>query len=111
MDSRKNPLAIEAGIDRRTVLASALGALAFGSGFVPRNAHADDDVKIGWIKPVTGPLASSFAPLYLAGQIAMDEINAAGGILGRKLVKVEVDDQGSPAQAPIATRRLIEDGV
>jgi ABC-type branched-subunit amino acid transport system substrate-binding protein len=41
----------------------------------------------------------------------MDEINASGGILGRKLVKIEVDDQGSPAQDPIATKRLVEEGV
>ncbi|MEJ8849182.1 ABC transporter substrate-binding protein [Variovorax rhizosphaerae] len=111
MNPGNHSLPIETGVDRRTVLASALGALALGGGLLPRNAHAEDDVKIGWVKPITGPLASSFAPLYLPAQIAMDEINAAGGILGRKLVKVEVDDQGSPAQSPIATRRLIEDGV
>lgn len=96
-------------LDRRTVLASAVGVAAIG--LLPRISHSQDVVKLGWIKPMTGPLASSFGPLYLAAQIAMDEINAAGGILGRKLVKVEVDDQGSPSQNPIATKRLIEDGV
>jgi ABC-type branched-subunit amino acid transport system substrate-binding protein len=99
------------GVDRRLVLGS-LGALALGGALAPRRAFAQAaDVKIGWIKPMTGPLASSFGPLYLAAQIAMDEINATGGIMGSKLVKVEVDDQGSPAQSPIATKRLIEDGV
>jgi len=100
------------GINRRTVLASALGGLVGGTSLLPLHASAQtDDVKIGWIKPVTGPLASSFGPLYLAGQIAMDEINAAGGILGRKLVKVEVDDQANPSQSPIATRKLVDQGV
>lgn len=99
------------GVQRRTVLASAVGTAAVATGLLPRAAHAQDVVKVGWIKPMTGPLASSFGPLYLAAQIAMDEINAAGGILGRKLVKVEVDDQGSPAQNPIVTRRLVEEGV
>lgn len=70
-----------------------------------------DDLKIGWLRPLTGPLASSFESLYAAGDIALDEINAAGGILGRKLVKVEVDDGGAPANQPIAVRQLIEDGV
>ena len=112
MESHNHSPAPEAGINRRTVLASTLGALALGSGLVPREARAaEEDVKIGWIKPITGPLASSFGPLYLAGQIALDEINASGGILGRKLVKVEVDDQASPSQSPIATRKLIEQGV
>lgn len=95
-------------INRRTVLSSA-AALAAGS-LVGRNAFAADDVKIGWIQATTGPLASSFGPLYLAADIALDEINAGGGILGRKLVKVTADDQASPAQEPIVTRRLIEDG-
>jgi ABC-type branched-subunit amino acid transport system substrate-binding protein len=112
MDPRNDAISVEPGIDRRTLLASALGAFALGSGFVSRTAFAQTgDVKIGWIKPVTGPLASSFGPLYIAAQIALDEINAAGGILGRKLVKVEVDDQASPSQSPIATKRLVDEGV
>lgn len=98
------------GLDRRTFLATAVAGLALGmSG--RRARAAAPDVKIGWIRPMTGALASSFGPLYLAAQIAMDEINAAGGILGSRLVKVEVDDQGSPAQEPIAMKRLIEEGV
>jgi branched-chain amino acid transport system substrate-binding protein len=111
MDKISNKLSTVPSAGRRTLLASALGTLCLGSGLIPRIARADEPVKIGWLKPITGPLASSFAPLYLGAQIAMDEINASGGILGRKLVKIEVDDQGSPAQAPIATRKLIEEGV
>lgn len=98
----------QAGIARRTLLqggAAALGMSTFGA------ARAQDVVKIGWLKPLTGALASSFGPLYLGAELAMEEINAGGGIMGRKLVKLEVDDQGSPAQAPIATKRLIEEGV
>jgi branched-chain amino acid transport system substrate-binding protein len=96
------------GPSRRKVLASA-GAIAAAS-MLGRNAFAADDVKIGWIQATTGPLASSFGPLYLAADIALDEINAGGGILGRKLVKVVADDQASPAQEPIVTRRLIDEG-
>lgn len=70
-----------------------------------------DDLRIGWIRPLTGPLASSFEALYAAGDIAVDEINAAGGVLGRKIVKIEVDDQGAPAQQPLAMRQLVNEGV
>lgn len=98
-------------VNRRTVLCYGASAVALAAGgLIGRNAFAADDVKIGWIQPTTGPLASSFGPLYLAADMALDEINASGGILGRKLVKVTADDQGSPAQEPIVTRRLIEDG-
>lgn len=96
------------GRGRRTLLragAAAVGTFAIGT------SRAQDVVKIGCLKPLTGALASSFGPLYLGADLAIEEINAAGGILGRKLAKVEVDDQGSPAQTPIATRRLIEDGI
>ena len=99
-------------IDRRILLAHgarAAAALATGSLF-GRGAFAADEVKIGWIQPTTGALASSFGPLYLAADMALEEINAAGGILGRKLVKVTADDEGSPAKEPIVTRRLIDDG-
>lgn len=98
-----------APLSRRRLLQGGAAAAIGGFGFGP--AQAQDVVKIGWLKPLTGPLASSFGPLYLGAELAMEEFNAGGGILGRKLTKVEVDDQGSPAQAPIATRRLIEDGV
>ena len=72
---------------------------------------ADSDLRVGWVRPLTGPLASSFEPLYFAGDLAINEINAAGGILGRKLVKVEVDDEGSPAKQPIVMRQLLDQGV
>lgn len=112
MDSRQRD---QHGIGRRAVLAhgARLGSSAIvlaAGGIFARGALAADDVKIGWIQPTTGPLASSFGPLYLAADMALEEINAAGGILGRKLVKVTADDQGSPAQEPIVTRRLIEGG-
>src|SRR5262249_54365457 len=97
---------------RRAVLKLGVGAAALAAaGLRGRAALAADEISIGWLKPLTGPLASSFNPLYISPQIALDEINKAGGILGKKLVKGEVDDQASPAQEPIAMRRLIEAGV
>jgi ABC-type branched-subunit amino acid transport system substrate-binding protein len=102
---------LPASFARRKVLkqgAAALAAVSFGS--LVRPAFSAEDVKLGWIQPMTGPLASSFSPNYLGADFALEEINAAGGILGSKLVKVTADDQGSPAQEPIVTRRLVEEG-
>jgi ABC-type branched-subunit amino acid transport system substrate-binding protein len=87
-----------------------MGATIAATGLLGRRAVAADEVKLGWIQPMTGALASSYGPNYLAAEIALDEINAAGGILGRKLVKVVADDQASPAIEPIVTRRLIDEG-
>lgn len=56
-------------------------------------------------------MVSSFVGSFAAGDIAIEEINAKGGILGRKLVKFEVDDAGSPTQQPIALRQLADEGI
>lgn len=98
-------------VTRRQILKSGAGfALAGLALNIPRAAAADT-LHIGWVRPLTGSLASSFAPLYFAGDIALQEINSAGGILGKQLVKVEIDDEGSPAKEPVAMRQLIEQGV
>jgi ABC-type branched-subunit amino acid transport system substrate-binding protein len=99
-----------APISRRSVLVHGVGATVAASGLLGRPAFAAGEVKLGWIQPTTGPLASSFGPNYVAADIALEEINANGGILGSKLVKVAVDDQASPAQEPIVTRKLIDEG-
>ena len=75
-------------------------------------ARADEaTLRIGWVRPTTGKLASSFAPLYAGGDIALAEINAAGGILGKKLVIHEEDDEASPAKEPGVVKKLQDAGV
>lgn len=95
-------------LNRRGLIAGAAAVAAAG-----RAAHAapENEVKVGVMKPLTGGLVSSYAPLFLVVDLAIDEINRNGGILGRKLVKTEVDDEGSPARAPVAAQRLIEQGA
>lgn len=96
-------------LDRRLFLGSiaALGASAYGR----RSLAADDSFNIGWVRPTTGRLASSYAPLYIGGLIAIDEINAAGGVMGRKIVRQEEDDEASPAREPAVIKKLQESGV
>ncbi|GGC86594.1 ABC transporter substrate-binding protein [Chelatococcus reniformis] len=88
-------------ISRRGLLKAAAalgGGLALpGLGWAQ---GAGEPFKIGWVRPTTGRLASSFAPLYAGGVIAIDEINAAGGIMGRPIVRDEQDDEASPAKEP-----------
>lgn len=92
---------------RRFIQGVAGLAAAPVAAFAPARARAQaDQFRIGWIRPTTGRLASSFAPLYAGGLIAIDEINAAGGILGRKVVIAEEDDEASPAKAPAVVRKL-----
>lgn len=94
---------------RRGVLRGALGGLA--ANVALRHAHGEEVLRVGWIRPTTGRLASSFAPLYVGGLIAIDEINAAGGIMGRRVERVEEDDEASPAKEPAIMRKLQDSGV
>jgi ABC-type branched-subunit amino acid transport system substrate-binding protein len=96
-------------ISRRGLLRGGLAAAAAIGA--PAILRAQDVVRFGVIRPLTGPLASSFSGLFASASIAIDEINAAGGVLGRKIEKYEVDDGGAPAQQPLAMRKLIQEGV
>jgi branched-chain amino acid transport system substrate-binding protein len=107
--NNKIPLSLRFDIHRRDFLhgAAALGAYAWaGPAFA-----ADETFNIGWVRPTTGRLMSSYAPLYIGGLIAIDEINASGGILGRRIVKQEEDDEASPAREPGVIKKLQESGI
>ena len=56
-------------------------------------------------------VASAYAPLYVPVRIAVDEINAAGGILGRKVEIVDGDEEGTPAKEPAVVRALMEQKI
>ena len=99
-----------AGIDRRR-LVKAGGALAvaqFASPFVIR-ARAADPVRIGLDNPLTGTYAAPGKNELIGCQMALDEINAKGGILGRPVELVVEDfDQRRRRPAVQKARKLID---
>jgi branched-chain amino acid transport system substrate-binding protein len=101
------------GISRRSMLAA--GPALFGGSLLAAAqsvfAQKGDTIKIGSARAMTGLVASSFAPLYVSVKIAVEEINAAGGILGRPIEIIEADDESSPAKEPAVMRRLIDGGA
>jgi branched-chain amino acid transport system substrate-binding protein len=73
-------------------------------------AHAD--VKIGFQVPLTGPSATDGKSAQIAATMAVEDINAAGGVLGQKIELVTYDDQAKSDQAIFTANKLIgEDGV
>lgn len=69
-------------------------------------AKAADEIKIGEINSYS--TAASFTEPYRKGwQLAVDEINAKGGVLGKKLVVIAKDDAGKPAEAITAANDLM----
>ena len=97
-------------LDRRTVLktAAAAGALQIASPFVI-TARAADNVKIGLDNPLTGTFAAVGKNELIGAQLAVEQINAKGGILGRKVdLLVEDSTSGEAAVAVQKANKLIE---
>ena len=78
------------------ILSSMAGAIA-------------QDIKIGFVGALSGLSAKSGEAITRGMEVAIDEINAKGGLLGgRKLVLVKRDDESNPAKGQIAARELIQ---
>ncbi len=87
----------------------ALALLA--PALVGSSARADDTIKIGEINSYSA-LPSFTEPYRKGWQLAVEEINAAGGVLGKKIEVISKDDGGKPADAVTAANELVaNDGV
>ena len=89
------------------VLAAALVFAAPSRAQQAPAAAADNDIRIGNIMPYTGPLAA-FATIGRAEAAYFDMINDRGGINGRKIKFISVDDSSNPKTAMEQTRDLVE---
>jgi branched-chain amino acid transport system substrate-binding protein len=69
------------------------------------------DIKVGLIAGMSGPGASYGASMRQGIEMALQEINDAGGIKGRKLTLDVADDASDPAQSVLAMQRLVNDQV
>ncbi len=98
------------GLTRRTLLGATAGGVAFGAlpGLI-RPAAAADEFKIGLFIALSGP-ASLFGPTQKASaELATEEINKAGGILGRQIKLIPTDAGGPPAESTKSAVRLMLD--
>ena len=93
-----------------SMLRLGLAALLAAS-FSAAPARADGTLKIGEINSYSG-LPSFTEPYRKGWKLALDEINAAGGIDGKQLEVISKDDGGKPADAVTAANELVaSDGV
>ncbi len=77
----------------------------------PRPAHAVEPIKIGGLFAVTGPASFLGEPERNSAQMVVNQINAAGGIKGRKIEFITLDTQGDATKAVQAATRLAMEGV
>ena len=70
-------------------------------------APAGDTVKIGFLGALTGDVAMFGKPTLDGMKMAAEEINAAGGVLGKKIEIVEADNRGDKQEGASVTQKLI----
>ncbi|MFJ1299443.1 branched-chain amino acid ABC transporter substrate-binding protein [Pseudomonadota bacterium AL_CKDN230030165-1A_HGKHYDSX7] len=93
---------------RLSPLFAALGAaasLTFAAG-----AHAET-IKIGVVGPTTGPVTQYGEMVREGVNTAIERINAAGGVDGKQLEAVVIDDACEPKQGPVAANRVVNSKI
>lgn len=94
---------------RQTLAAAALllaSALSFGQDGVSKT-----HIVLGQSLPLTGPGSSLAKPFHQGARMYFDRVNAAGGIHGRQIELVTLDDEGYAATTAANTQKLLGQGV
>lgn len=102
MDKQRRKLLVGGAV---SVLASGIPVMAMASK--DTQGISDDLILLGSHQDLSGPVASLGGPLREGMQLAVDDINAAGGIHGRKLRLIVEDSAFDPKRAVLATEKLI----
>jgi len=91
---------------------AALSAFALTAAITAGGAQAaDGPIKIGVQAPITGEYAAEGQGIQNSVKLLVNQQNAAGGLLGRKIEITVCDDEGKPATAAICGRKLVNAGV
>ena len=86
----------------------SIGFLAALLAVTAACAQDQGTVKVGVIQPLTGSVAYNGTTAVNGARLALDEINARGGVLGRKVELVVEDGQCRPANSVSAAEKLIQ---
>lgn len=79
-------------------------------------AHAQEGVTktavvLGQSLALTGPGSALAVPFHRGAKLYFDRVNSAGGVNGRRIELVTLDDRGNPATTAANTKKLLEQGV
>ncbi|MDO9404583.1 MAG: ABC transporter substrate-binding protein [Polaromonas sp.] len=87
------------------------GLLMAGSAAYSQDGVGKTSIVVGQSVALTGPAAPLGASFALGARLFFDRVNAAGGINGRKIELVTLDDAGNPATTLANTQKLLGQGV
>ena len=88
--------------------AGLLVTAVIAAGAIVTSATAQETIKIGVTQPLTGAFAASGNYVAQGAKIAEDEINQAGGVLGKKIQLIIEDNKSNPTEAVSTVEKLIE---
>lgn len=92
------------------ILCISLLVIAFGCA--PKTSSTGSStIRIGFSAPLTGSYAQAGQDMVNGAQLAINEINAAGGVLGKKMELVAEDDGGDPTMAVQAANKIVSQNV
>ncbi|MDR0771252.1 MAG: high-affinity branched-chain amino acid ABC transporter substrate-binding protein [Burkholderiales bacterium] len=93
---------------KKTVVAAALTAAMV---LIGGSALAQGTIKVAVASAITGPVAQ-YGDMHRAGvHLAVEQANAEGGALGKKIEIVEMDDACEPKQSPAVANRVVSDKI
>jgi branched-chain amino acid transport system substrate-binding protein len=92
----------------KRILVSAVITAALG---LATGAHAQNTIRIGLSGAFSGPAALASEWEKWGVDLAVEEINAAGGLLGKKLEVVQVDNRCNPTEGANSARKLVQEKV
>ena len=98
-------------LEGQCVVCRELLAVAIGLAAALCATATKAEVLIGLAGPITGKEAWLGEQFQRGAELAVADLNAAGGVLGQKIQLITVDDFCDPEQAVAAARKLVSDGV
>jgi len=92
------------GYNSMMIQTAAIAAFALS---LVTHAAAQSTIPIGMVQPLTGAFAAAGTDVVNGAKIAADEINAKGGVLGKKLELITEDTKSNPTEAAAVAEKLI----
>ncbi len=90
---------------------SSSPAASGSQGESSSQAASGDTIKIGVLAPLTGEVSVYGIATSNGITMALDEINAAGGVMGRQIEYIVLDERGDPSEAVNAYNNLYDQGI
>lgn len=91
---------------KRSMIGQTVSIAALALGLIS-SAAAQSTIPVGLVQPLTGAFAAAGTDVVNGAKIAADEINAKGGVLGKKLELVIEDSKSNPTEAAAVAEKLI----